>query len=228
MPAAPEDFFSEVKLRPNMNAVKLRATSKDGKPSPPTPFYNATLRAESTVKRYLKLIHQSSKYAHSFRDACVLGRIWLRQRGFNGTVAGGGFGHFEWAVLSALLLQGVGPKGYSVLSPSYSSYQLFRAVIKYLSTADFMENPVRLQTPDVLDQVGHPTFYDRPRGHNILFKMTPWSYAALREEAKISLDTLNNAAYDQFEATFILKTDHPFQKYDCLFHLPVPKNTESY
>ena len=50
--------------------------------------------------------------------------------------------------------------------------------------------------------------------------MTPWSYARLLEEAKISLAMLNESAFDQFEATFILRKDHPLQEYDISFQLP--------
>ena len=47
--------------------------------------------------------------------------------------------------------------------------------------------------------------------------MTPWSYAWLQEEAKISIEMLNESAFDQFEATFILRKDHPLQEYDISF-----------
>lgn len=186
----------------------------------PTPFYNATIRADSNFKQYLNLLHRSSKLAEGFKDACLLGRIWLRQRGFRGTISAGGFGHFEWAALSALLLQGGGPRGQNVLSLAYSSYQLFKAVIQYLSSTDFITNPVLFQAPEVsLPSAGYPIFYDGPREHNILFKMTPWSYARLQEEAKISMEILRESAFDQFEATFILRKDHPLQEYDISFQL---------
>ena len=179
------------------------------------------MQADSNFKRYLNLLHQSSKHTGGFKNACILGRIWLRQRGFGGAIPTGGFGHFEWATLSALLLQGGGPRGQSVLSPAYSSYQLFKAVIQYLSTTDFITNPVLFQAPEVsVPSANIPIFYDGPRGHNILFKMTPWSYARLLEEAKITLTMLNESTFDQFEATFILRKDHPLQEYDISFQLP--------
>jgi U3 small nucleolar RNA-associated protein 22 len=186
----------------------------------PTPFYNATVRADSNIKQYHNLLHRSSKAAKGFKDACILGRIWLRQRGFGGTISAGGFGPFEWATISALLLQGGGPGGQSVLSPAYSSYQLFKAVIQYLSSTDFIASPVLFQAPEVsLPSTNSPIFYDGPRGHNILFKMTHWSYVRLKEEAKISIEMLNVSAFDQFEATFILRKDHPLQEYDMSFQL---------
>ncbi len=222
IPAAPRDFFNETKLLPSKNALRPKTKSADVNiPLAPTPFYNATIRADSNIKQYLNLLHQSSKCNESFRDACILGRIWLRQRGFGGSISAGGFGHFEWATLSALLLQGGGPRGQSVLSPAYSSYQLFKAFIQYLSSTDFIANPVLFQAPGVsIPSAKFPTFYDGPRGHNILFKMTPWSYARLLEEAKISIEMLNESAFDHFMAIFILRKDHPLQEYDICFQLP--------
>jgi U3 small nucleolar RNA-associated protein 22 len=157
----------------------------------------------------------------------MLGRIWLRQRGFRGTISEGGFGHFEWAVLTALLLQSGGPKGQAVLSPGYSSYQLFKAVMQYLASNDLAANPVLFRAPGVpLSKTGCPTFYDSPREHNVLFKMTAWSYAMLHEEANISIEMLNNIACDQFEAMFIIRKDNILQQYDSLLTLPVPKVIE--
>jgi len=54
--------------------------------------------------------------------------------------------------------------------------------------------------------------------------MTPWSYAVLRDEAKTSLDMLNDATFDQFESTFILRASQPLQRFDCILHVPIPAN----
>jgi len=222
IPAPPQGFFNDKKLRPNKNALRPKAIFADGNIElAPTPFYNATVQADSTIKQYLNLLHQSSKHAGGFKDACILGRIWLSQRDFGGTISAGGFGHFEWATLSALLLQGGGLRDQSVLSPAYNSYQLFRAVILYLSSTDFITNPVLFQAPEIsVPNSNIPIFYDGPRGHNILFKMTSWSYAKLLEEAKISVAMLNESSFDQFDAIFILRKDHPLQEYDISFQLP--------
>lgn len=222
IPAAPQDFFSKTKLLPSKNALRPRIKSTDGNEVlAPTPFYNATIRADSTVKQYLNLLHRTSECTDGFRDACILGRIWLRQRGFDGSISTGGFGHFEWATLSALLLQGCGSKGQSILSPAYSSYQIFKAVIKYLSDIDLVASPVLFQAAETsVHNLNSPLFYDGPRGHNILFKMTPWSYAMLREEAKISAEMLNDLTFDQFEATFIMRKDNPLLQFDLMLQLP--------
>ncbi|TVY42334.1 U3 small nucleolar RNA-associated protein [Lachnellula subtilissima] len=223
IPAAPQTLFSESKLRPTKNAVRPKENAGHETTLPPTPFYNASLRSDANFEAYLKLLHSASKQSAGFVDACLLGRIWLRQRGFGSDVSEGGFGHFEWASFTALLLKGGGSKGHSVLSPGYSSYQTFKAVVQFLSTTDLASKPLIYESPDFSGTKSDvPVFYDGPRGQNILYKMTPWSYALLRDEAKASLDMLNDAAFDQFESTFILRTSQPLQRYDCILSLPVP------
>jgi U3 small nucleolar RNA-associated protein 22 len=65
-------------------------------------------------------------------------------------------------------------------------------------------------------------FYDGPRGQNILFKMSPWSYKLLREEAATSVEMLNDPVFDQFDSTFIIRTAQPLHQYDCLVRVPIP------
>jgi U3 small nucleolar RNA-associated protein 22 len=190
----------------------------------PSPFYNASLKSDCNLQAYLKLLHSASKQSAGFKDSCILGRIWLRQRGLGSSLSKGGFGHFEWAALTALLLQGGGTKGHSVLSPGYSSYQMFRAVLQFLSSTNMAAKPQSYETPSDFQSMKSniPMFYDGPRGQNILYKMTPWSYMMLKDESKTSLDMLNDAAFDQFESTFILRTDQPLHRFDCLVRIPVP------
>ncbi|KAJ5348159.1 uncharacterized protein N7506_001412 [Penicillium brevicompactum] len=162
----------------------------------PTSFYNASLRADATVSLYHKSIYSASQKCESFKDACILGRTWLHQRGFHTAFQNGGFGGFEWTVLLSLLFEGGGPTGQPVLQPSYSCYQIFKATIQFLA--------------------GVPVVYDGRRGLNILYKMTPWSYATLRHEASTTLKMLNESREDNFDKVFILKVDEPALRFDRL------------
>ncbi len=224
IPAAPQDFFGESKLRPNKNAIRpTEGNIGDSQVPMPTPFYNSSIRSECNFESYLKLFHSTLKLSDGFRDACILGRIWLRQRGFGSQIQKGGFGHFEWAALTALLLRGGGPQGHSVLSPGYSSYQIFKAVVQFLSANDLIAKPVVYEAADfVASKFTGPMLYDGQRGQNLLYKMTPWSYYLLREEARASLSMLNDVTFDQFESTFIIRTSQPLQRWDCIIKLPLP------
>ncbi|EEH40078.1 U3 small nucleolar RNA-associated protein [Paracoccidioides lutzii Pb01] len=183
----------------------------------PTSIYNATLRSEASVSAFLKLQYAASLKCAAFRDACILGRIWLQQRGFGTSFAQGGFGHFEWATLLALLLEGGGPNGKPLLSPSYSSYQVFKATIQFLSGKNLVQ-PFMLQAGDVskIPASDVPVFFDGKRGLNILYKMSSWSYALLRHESFTTLKMLNDSLCDNFNGIFIWKVDDPLCRFDHL------------
>ena len=198
LPVIPEDVFSNTKLLPDKNCVRPSKDSPGTTPVPaPTPLYNATLKSESSATSYLKLLHGTSSRCGSYKDACVLGRIWLQQRGFGGSIPKGGFGHFEWAAIIAVLLQGGGPRGQGLLSPGYSSYQLFKATLQFLASTDLVTSPLLFQAEDLgARKLDAPMFYDGPRGVNVLFKMTPWSYRLVRCPTKphLCIQTLTSEA----------------------------------
>jgi U3 small nucleolar RNA-associated protein 22 len=220
----PEHTFPENKLRPSSNCVRPSSTSheSESKPAAPTPFYNATLQSDLAITPYLKLLHGASSKCDAFKDACVLGRIWLQQRGFSSHLRKGGFGNFEWSALMAVLLQPNPGVGAPPLSQGYSSYQLFKATLQFLAKHNLSKVPYSFQGRDVtFPKSGHtPIFFDGPRNMNVLFKMTPWSYSQLQSEAKSTVDMLRDSLADHFESTFILKTNLISYHYDAVLEIP--------
>ena len=186
----------------------------------PTPRYNSALRAESTVGLFHKHLHSTVRKCESFGDACAIGRIWLCQRGFRSSLQHGGFGGFEWDALMSLLLEGGAPSGKPVLSASYSSYQLFKATLQFIAGRNLMQPPLVLFATDIATPKDVPVLYDGKRGLNILYKMTRWSYAALRHEATITLKMLNESRYDNFDSIFVVKTNEPALRFDRLVSFP--------
>ncbi|KAF2814050.1 Nrap protein [Mytilinidion resinicola] len=219
-----EKIFSPEKLLPEKNCVRPKG-SKDELSSKlvPTPFYNATLQADCSITAYLKVLHAASKQCDAYKDACILGRVWLRQRGFHGHARKGGFGNFEWAAIIAILLQSSSGTGAPILSAGYSSYQLFKATIQFLATRDLTKIPFAFQAANVSlpKTEGVPYFFDGERGLNLLFKMTAWSYRLLQKEAKNTLKSLADSTFDQFDSTFILKVESPLYRYDSILELPL-------
>ncbi|KAI1117753.1 Nrap protein [Nemania sp. NC0429] len=227
IPNAPEGYFPAAKLSATSTSLRRSGSedSKDGKV--PTPFYNSTLKSESQFVAYLKLLRRTSDTCPSFKDACLLGRTWLQQRGFGGNVAHGGFGHFHWAVLMALLLQTGGRKGEPILSPSLHASQLFKATLQYLASASLHEKTIVLgPNPPAREAVGQagPVLYDSAREMNILFNMTSWSAFMLNEHAKLSLSAINDPRVDQFDSLFITKVNQPLQMFDLFVKISVPPN----
>lgn len=216
--AADGDLFPVSKTLPDKSCVRSPASgasSPAGGSNMPTPFYNASLRSESSSLAYLKCLHACTMQSDGFSDACQLGSVWLRQRGL-----GRDFGSFEWASTMALLIQGGGTKGKPILSRRYDSYQFFKATLQYLSLRDLVASPVFVHS-DNITVVNHdrPMLFDGKRGMNILFKMTPWSYATLKHEAAVTLKLLKDPISDHFDACFITKVDDVLQRFDCVIKI---------
>ena len=227
--AADGAMFPLSKTLPPMNCIRanLEGSAPAAKSTMPTPFYNASLRSECSTLAYLKYLHGVSLQSDGFTDACVLGSVWLRQRGLRTGLAGGGFGTFEWTCIMALLLHGGGPKGRPILSKAYNSHQLFKAMLQYFSMKDLVAGPVVILSDIVnLDGYGQPVLFDGARGLNILFKMSPWSYAVLRDEATRTLKLLNDPLLDQFGASFITNLSNAPQRFDSVIDLPISRPAE--
>ncbi|KAI0104236.1 Nrap protein [Nemania sp. FL0031] len=224
IPNAPEGYFPAAKLSATSNSLRRKESEESKDNNVPTPFYNNTLKSESRFVPYLKLLHRTSNTCATFKDACILGRTWLQQRGFGGNVAEGGFGHFHWAVLMALLLQTGGRKGEPILSPSLHASQLFKATLQYLASSNLQKKAIVLGSsttgPEGVRQAG-PVLYDSAREINILFNMTTWSAFMLNEHAKLSLSAINDPQVDQFDSLFITKVNQPLQIFDLFVKINV-------
>ncbi|KAF4979579.1 hypothetical protein FZEAL_4249 [Fusarium zealandicum] len=222
IPCAPDGLFPKSKLLPTSNNNRSGEPDDKKNTNPGTPFYNSTLKAEETFIPYLRVLAHAKTECPAFPDACVLGRIWLQQRGFGSSVSQGGFGHFEWSVMVALLLQMGGRKGQAALSTSLSSTELFKATVQFLSTTDFSKKLFAFGSsklsPDAFRESG-PVMFDPVRELNILSKMSPWSASLLQMHAKSTTDLLADEAADKFEPTFIIKSDVTLQTFDASFEI---------
>ncbi|KAI4921949.1 hypothetical protein J4E90_000377 [Alternaria incomplexa] len=223
--AVPEKTFPSNKLLPTSNCVRPKGSDDEAstKTLTPTPFYNNTLQSDANVTAYLKLLHGTASRADAFKDACILGRVWLKQRGFGSQIRKGGFGNFEWAAIMAILLQPNAGTGAQSVSSGFSSYQLFKSTLQFLSRGDLTKKPFIFQATNITIPKAEtaPVVFDGPRGQNVLFKMTPWSYTRLRSEAKTTVDMLSDSVFDHFDAAFILKTELLKYRYDATLEIPL-------
>ena len=225
--AAHENLFPTSKTLPIKSSVRSKVEGDDNShttPGSPTPYYNAVLRSECSSLAYLKYLHTASLQSEGFANACILGSVWTRQRG----LAKEGFGSFEWACTTALLLQGGGLQGRPILSKGYSSYQLFKALLQVLTVRDLITDPLLIlcdSSENVKD--GRPVIFDGVRQLNILFKMTQWSYEILRHEARHTLKLLSDPLADQFDACFIAKVDDYVRRFDGVVTLPLGESHPS-
>lgn len=219
----PEDVFPNSKTLPDRNCLRsLKSSSVKPQHLPATPFYNASVRSDETVTSFKKLMHGASAKSAAYSDACLLGQVWLRQRGFSSSVSRGGFGNFEWGAMLALLLVGGGPNGKPLLASTYDCHQLFRAMIQILARKDFVKQPLMIEVRDVVlsKSPSGPIIFDGQRCMNILYKMTSAAYKSLRQEAQATMKFVSGRDVHAFESTFIIKVCEPCLKYDCVVQIP--------
>ncbi|PFH57223.1 hypothetical protein XA68_15342 [Ophiocordyceps unilateralis] len=227
IPCAPDELFPWSKLTPTSSCNRSGELDAYKDRSSPTPFYNSTLNAERTFITYLRLLSHAKNQCSAFPDACILGRIWLHQRGFGGAVSQGGFGHFQWSVVLALLLGMGDHSGQASLSSSLSCTELFKAMMQFLSKTDFLNKAFTFGASTAhknnksLPESG-PVLFDPKRQLNIAFHMTPWSGKLLQLYAKSTADLLADDASEKFDATFIAKADVPSLVFDALLEINSP------
>ncbi|KAF9873592.1 nrap protein [Colletotrichum karsti] len=228
IPCAPEGIFPKTKLHPAANSNRNGQPENSKDATAATPFYNSTLKAEDTFVTYLRVLTRAKTECAAFTDACVLGRIWLGQRGLGSSLSRGGFGHFEWAIMMALLLQTGGRNGQPALSSALSSTELFKATVQFLASTEFSKKPFVFGTykqgTDIIRESG-PVMFDPEREVNILYKMSPWSASLLHFHACTTMEVLNEPLANQFEPTFITKADMPLQLFDAIFEI---RNVDSH
>ncbi|ODV94312.1 hypothetical protein PACTADRAFT_4257 [Pachysolen tannophilus NRRL Y-2460] len=231
----PFGIFDTKKLLPDRNCIRVQ-TSDDSKNLPPTPLYNSSILSSTSYEYYLKYLYTTKKTTEAFKDASILGKLWLQQRGFSSSFADGGFGHFEFAILMSALLQGGGVNGNKILLHGFSSYQLFKATIKYLATQDLSEegylsfNSLIVETNGAFykkNGFNVPTIFDKNTKINILWKMTKSSYEILKKYASESLLLLNDVVRDRFESIFLENISSDLFKYDLVIKCPLNQFLEN-
>lgn len=219
IPGTSSKTFENRKLGPDRNCVRL--DREDTSTLPPTVFYNSSVLSDTSYRAYSEFLHRAKKSSDGFTEACILGRLWLRQRGFGSSIREGGFGHFEWAMLMASLLNGSG--GQRVLMAGYSSYQLFKATLKFLSTqkslnVSFGSESATKANDKNLDFFTAPAkLFDRDLKLNVLCKVSGWSFNILKHEAAVTSDLLTDVVKDRFDSVLLKNISNPNLRFDTTF-----------
>jgi U3 small nucleolar RNA-associated protein 22 len=203
------------KIHPGKNCLR------EGGNTIATPMYNSCIRSLASLTTTQAVILDSKKNCMSFGDTSRIASIWLRQRGLGSSVSQGGFGSEEWSLLCAILLQTGGHNGQPLLSSRYTTVQLFKVVLQFLAVKD-LTSPMVIRSTVQLPQTDTPVLYDGATGVNLFFKMTPWSYQALRDEASATLAAANARNEDNFDSIFIIRSAEPLYKFDELYQIEVP------
>lgn len=216
------------KLGPDRNSV--RHADEESKAAP-TPRYNASVLADVMYTPALALLKTCASECEGFLDACKLGRLWLRQRGITASSDCGGFGHFEWAMLMAALLQGGGESGSKVLMQGYSSYQMFKGTVSFLAKHDWSKEGISFSVnrahSSKPDKSAAGMLYDPELRFNVFWKVPQWSLQLVSYEAKIATDLLTDVVVDRFETIFMKNVTNPYLRYDMYFEVSMPDDSPS-
>lgn len=215
--------FNYKKLSSDMNAVRAQLSDSSNQVKlPPTPLYNHSILTDAVHLRYNEFLHRASIECPEFNAACKLGRLWLHQRAISSPSVTGGFGHFEWAMLTAVLLYGNGADTHTLLK-GYSSYQLFKGVIQFISSVNLLENDLvfsarKGETFAVkINKSTSPCFMDKDYNINIFSNLSKTNYGILVHEASITSDILSDNCKDHFDDVFLKKVYVPELRFDCYF-----------
>ncbi|KAI7853746.1 Nrap protein [Circinella umbellata] len=231
IPTIAQDVFPPYRLAPNRNNIRHNSDNSVATTTS-TPQYNASILMDTSLSPSLAFLYEHSKNCAGFKDAIMLGRVWLYQRELESNRTGSGFSAFLFAMLMGYLLQGGLPQGGRKLSTGHSSYQLLRGTIDFLSTHDFEKEPV------MIGEYDHPDFavdhfrenyqisiVDPTGTVNLAAHLTPSGLAQVQYEAKLAMASFNDTV-DRFDTLFLRNVNDIKARFDNAFTIPVP-NKES-
>ncbi|KAI8815755.1 Nrap protein [Fimicolochytrium jonesii] len=238
-PVIPQNVFPPRRLAPGRNSVRANFLAGGGdlpeSANTPTPHYNAALLKDTPLVAHMNLLHHHTTTCAGFREASILAKVWLAQRGFSGNTSKAGFNGFLFSMIMGYLLRTNDKNGNRLLGNNFSSYQLFKVTIAYIATHDFLAEPV-FMTPDGKPlgsdaDFSAPAFkaaYDvvivDPSGTiNMAASMSSADLAELQHEAKKSMAMLTDpTGTDHFDALFLKKVDTPHLRYDNVARVTIP------
>ncbi|KAJ9080038.1 U3 snoRNP protein [Entomophthora muscae] len=229
LPAVDSAIFSTKRLAPHQNNVR----PPSGDALPPTPRYNTSLARDMVFTAHMTFLHTLTKQCKEFSQAIVLVKAWSECRGFGtrGSTCKG-FSGLLASMLLAYLLQ---PSAKSTtLSPSLSSYQLFKGLLDFLSSDD-LSRPILLGSAIDKEMFSAQSFKTHflsagavvvgPTGLlHLAPYMTRSDWAYLKQEAKHSLDMMKlpDAHSNLFQALFVDKRHTMELKYDHVISFQPP------
>ncbi|KAJ3413517.1 hypothetical protein HDV05_007900 [Chytridiales sp. JEL 0842] len=228
IPTILSSTFPNQRLAPGRNSV--RPTAEETANPAPTPRYNTAILMDTTLVANLNVLHHHASQCPAFKDACMLGKVWLTQRGLNGST----FNGFLWSMLMGYLLRdgansaAVGGKkegGAIRLGNGYSSYQLVKLTLEFLAKHDFTTDPI-FMTPNAkpLDDPdfslsAFTTAFDvvivDPSGKvNMAAYVSKSTMDYVQFEARTSVELFGELGVDRFDSLFLKNLDDPLTYFD--------------
>ncbi|KAI8867383.1 Nrap-domain-containing protein [Ramicandelaber brevisporus] len=242
------------KLSPERNNVRQsnqQQQQQQQHQQKPTPLVNSAILQDCLMTRHMEYLKKTANSCSGFRQACVLGSVWLKQRGF----VSSGINGFIFAMVLAYLLNtttkiptsSAAKKESFAISREFTSYQLFRGVVRFLALSTCgitgrdasnshsdgdVENVLMFNEPstskDSFQRQHFANNFDAvfvdPEGKLNLFAFIGISEInRLKYEAKIAMEMLDDSNADRFAELFLLKINH-FASFDEIAGVTLPSN----
>lgn len=219
IPCIAAETFALGRLAPTRNNLRFRDQDTA------TPQYNNTLIAEMQYAQNFSLIGSLAQSCPAFVHASVMLRVWLAQRLLQKSQSANGLNAFIGTMLMACLFEAGGVNGRKVLSAQWSSYQIFRVTLEWISKFTG-QVPVFMSPknapPSEAEGFTCAAFTEafdvcvvEPSGHyNILGGVSRFAWNQIRQEAAKTVALLSNSSIDCFDQVFLRKSTSPVTKYD--------------
>jgi U3 small nucleolar RNA-associated protein 22 len=230
-------FFTPQRLGPGKNNLRTEGHTCA------TPQYNNSILQDQFMVSHMNLLHSHIQESPSLKDAIVLGKVWLEQRGFGDyNRTGYGFNGFIMSMIMAWLLRSKSIGGNRRIGKHFSSYQMIKIAIDLIAKHDFALKPLYLTDSGeaTMDSFGDESFLTRfdvaivdPSGTiNLAGNITRSAMEELQYEARLSCGFFKEAADDRFEDLFLKNVNQEWLKYDNVFRIPkierdIPSYTEA-
>ncbi|XP_058808859.1 nucleolar protein 6 [Phymastichus coffea] len=211
--AVQESTFLPNKFTAEKNNVRpnwfFKATDKNKDVNSPTPYYNAIVMQDLTVIQTTSQINKLIKEYPNIKDGIILLKIWLKQRELCNN-----FVSFNGHVITMYVLYLLIEKKLNIFM---SSYQIVRNTWLYLASSDWCKDGISLcKEEEIKERIEEYhkhydcVFIDFTGFHNVAANISADTFKWVANQAKQSLNCLNNTRFNGFQILFMRKV--PFYK----------------
>ncbi|CAH0474133.1 unnamed protein product [Peronospora belbahrii] len=230
IPVVTTDLFKLAKLAPSRNNIKHEPnmTEQEMKECS-TPIYNNSILEDMLVRQHTRELHAVLKEAPQFGEACILSKVWLKQRGFHKAMDSiNGF------LVSMLLLYLYRIKRISAQTPSD---QMFKVLMQYIAMHTLENDPLQFPPTEdgvVLTNEGMQifrksydlVFLDSSGRLNLFGRVTRSAWKEIQNAAIESVTLVQRCTMDDFRSLFIKKNEF-WTRYDQYYWFPAPASVDT-
>lgn len=225
LPVATPELFKLTKLAPSRNNIRHEPemTEQEMKDCR-SPHYNNAILEDMLMRQHTRELHAALKNSPNFAEACVLVKVWVRQRGFHKVPDS--LNGFLATMLLLYLLQT------KRINEQTASDQMFKVFVQFIAVHKLETEPLvfpPVQGGVVLTSEGMQVFQssfelvfiDSSGRLNLFARVTRSAWAELQQAAKESVKLVQEGSMDDFRALFIKKNEF-WTRYDQYVWFPAP------